>query len=88
MATVKVLAVARGQAPTSGEASLRFSTYDEKTPESDGGLQYKIRSQDCALVFADSFEQGWPSALWQGTPVEIVKLIQSLANSFGTNAGA
>lgn len=79
-AAVKVQAVARGQAPASGTASLRFSTYDENTPANDGGLQYKIQDQDCVLVFADSFEQGSPSALWQGTPAEIVKIIKNLAN--------
>lgn len=79
-AVVRIQAVARGQDPVSATASFRYSTYDEHTPANDGGMQYKIEDQTTVLVFADSFDDGSPSALWQGTPAEILKVIESLAD--------
>lgn len=86
-ATVNVQAVARGQAPASAKASVRYSTYDDQTPPNDDGLQYKIKDHAAVLVFADSFEEGSPSALWQGTPAEIIKVIESLANALEKMSG-
>ena len=86
-ATLSVQAVARGQVPATGQASLRYSTYDDQTPANDGGLQYKIRNHATVLVFADSFEEGSPSALWQGTPAEIMKVIESLADGVEKMSG-
>lgn len=80
-ASVLVQTVGRGQVPGTGKASIRYSSYDEKTPANDGGLQYKISDHATVLVFADSFEEGSPSALWQGTPAEIMKVIESLADA-------
>ena len=79
-AVVQIQVVARGQDPASAMASVRYSTYDDQTPPNDGGMQYKIRDRATVLVFADSFEEGSPSALWQGTPADIVKAIESLAD--------
>ncbi len=79
-AVVQIQVVARGQDPASPMASLRYSTYDDQSPPTDGGMQYKIKDRATVLVFADSFEEGSPSALWQGTPAEIVKAIESLAD--------
>jgi hypothetical protein len=78
-AHIRLLAVARGQGPASGTATIRYSSYDEKTPPNDGGLQYKIDGGDTVLVFADSFAQGSPSSLIRGTRAEIVSRIESLA---------
>ncbi len=86
-ATLSVQAVGRGQAPATGKASLRYSTYDDQTPANDGGLQYKISDHATVLVFADSFEDGSPSALWQGTSAEIMKVIESLADSVAKMTG-
>ena len=80
-ASVSDLTVVRGQPPATGTASLRYSSYDDQTPVNDGGLQYRIRNHACVLVFADSMQDGSPSALWQGTPAEIIVRIESLANS-------
>ena len=80
-AVVRVLAVARGQDPASGTASLRYSTYDDQTPANDGGLQYQIKNNATLLVFADSFDDGSPLSLWQGTPTEILTRIESLADN-------
>lgn len=78
-AIVNVQTVSRGQMPATGKASLRYSSYDDQTPANDGGLQYKIQDNATVLVFTDSFDEGSPSALWQGTPAEIMKVIESLA---------
>jgi hypothetical protein len=54
-AVITVSAVARGPEKGPAEATLDYSSYDDKTPMLAGGPQYQLQPGATVVVFADSF---------------------------------
>ena len=59
-AVVDVKAVTRTPGRDSQQATIEYSSYDEKTPRLEGGLQYQLRPGDSVIVFANSFDASIP----------------------------
>src|ERR1043166_9505677 len=53
-ALVDVKAVIRGAGSNPPQASIEYSSYDEKTPILEGGPQYQLRPSVSVIVFANS----------------------------------
>src|SRR5204863_7549820 len=60
-AFVHIKAVMRTAGSIPQQASIECSSYDDKTPMLEGGLQYQLRPGVSVVVFANSFEAGIPS---------------------------
>ncbi|PYI74176.1 MAG: hypothetical protein DMF08_00695 [Verrucomicrobia bacterium] len=60
-AFVHIKAVMRTPGRIPQQASIECSSYDDKTPMLEGGLQYQLRPGVSVVVFANSFEAGIPS---------------------------
>ena len=59
-AFVHIKAVMRTAGSIPQQASIECSSYDDKTPMLEGGLQYQLRPGVSVVVFANSFEAGIP----------------------------
>ena len=59
-AVVDVKAGTRTPGRDSQQATIEYSSYDEKTPRLEGGLQYQLRPGDSVIVFANSFDASIP----------------------------
>lgn len=78
-ALIEVSAVMRGSARNPGEASLEYSSYDDKTPMLEGGPQYQLKPGVKVVVFADSFESAIPPGyLLQGNREELLHRVETL----------
>ena len=72
-AVVDVLAVMRSPGTNPREASIEYSSYDDKTPILEGGPQYQLRSGVKLVVFANSFASSIrPGYLLQGNSKELL----------------
>src|SRR5947199_9710620 len=72
-AVVDVLAVMRSPGTNPREASIEYSSYDDKTPMSEGGRQYQLRPGVKLVVFANSFASSIrPGYLLQGNSKELL----------------
>jgi hypothetical protein len=81
-AAVTVSAVARGQGSGITEATLEYSSYDEKTPMLAGGPQYQLRPGAMVVVFGESFRSSVPPGyLMFGSREELVKRVKGLRES-------
>ena len=60
-AFVEIKAVMRTGGGIPQQATIEYSSYDDKTPMLKGGLQYQLRPGVSVIVFANSFEAGIPS---------------------------
>ena len=60
-AFVHIKAVMRTAGSIPQQASIECSSYDDKTPMLEDGLQYQLRPGVSVVVFANSFEAGIPS---------------------------
>src|SRR5437016_9461247 len=67
-AVVDVLAVMRTPGTNPREATIEYSSYDEKTPILEGGPQYQLRPGVKIVVFASTVPPGY---LMQGTREEL-----------------
>src|SRR6266446_6580218 len=59
-ALLSVLAVVRGAGTNPREATIEYSSFDDKTPMLAGGPQYQLRPGAKVVIFAKSFESRIP----------------------------
>jgi hypothetical protein len=80
-ALVDVLAVARGSG-NRHEATLEYSSFDDKTPMLEGGPQYQLRPGAKVVVFANSFASSIPPGyLLQGSREELLQRVVALRDA-------
>ena len=81
-ALVDVSAVLRGPGSSPREASLDYSSYDDKTPMLAGGPQYQLRPGVSVVVFANSFASRIPPGyLVRGTREELLEHVEMLRDA-------
>ena len=81
-AVVDLKAVARTPGNNPQQATIEYSSYDDKTPMLEGGPQYQLRPGISVIVFADSFDAKIPPGyLVQGTRQELLQRINALRNA-------
>ena len=80
-AVIEVLAVLRGPG-NPHEATLEYSSYDDKTPMLEGGPQYQLRPGVKVVIFANSFASTIPPRyLLQGSREELLQRVVALRDS-------
>jgi hypothetical protein len=81
-AVVDVKAVMRTPGSNPHQATIEYSSYDEKTPMLEGGPQYQLKSGVMVLIFANSFDARIPPGyLLQGSHQELVQRVEALRES-------
>jgi hypothetical protein len=81
-AVVDVKAVMRTPGSNPRQATIEYSSYDQKTPMLEGGPQYQLKSGVMALVFANSFDARIPPGyLLQGSHQELLHRVEALRKS-------
>ena len=81
-AVVDVKAVMRTPGSNPQQATIEYSSYDDKTPMLAGGPQYRLQSGISVIVFADSFDARIPPGyLVQGSRQELLQRIETLRDS-------
>jgi hypothetical protein len=83
-AVVDIKAVARAPGSNPQQATIEYSSYDDKTPMLEGGPQYQLRSGVSVLVFANSFDASIPPGyLVQGSRQELMERVEGLRDTLG-----
>ena len=78
-AVVDVKTVIRAPGRNSQQATIEYSSHDEKTPMLESGLQYQLRPGDSVIVFANSFDASIPPGyLVKGSGQELVQRVEAL----------
>jgi hypothetical protein len=78
-ALVNVLGVVRSPGTNLREATLEYSSFDEKTPMLDGGPQYQLKPGVKVVIFATSFASSIPPGyLLQGSREELLERVMAL----------
>ena len=81
-AVVNVLTVVRGSGTNPREATVEYSSYDDKTPMLEGGPQYQLRPGGKVVIFANSFVSAIPPGyLMQGSREELLQRVVALRDS-------
>ena len=81
-AVVDVLALMRSPGTNPREASIEYSSYDDKTPILEGGPQYQLRPGVKLVVFANSFASSIPPGyLLQGSSKELLRRVGALRDA-------
>jgi hypothetical protein len=81
-AVVDIMAVMRAPGSNPREATIEYSSFDDKTPMMAGGPQYQLRPGATIIVFANSFEGGIsPGYLLQGSRGELLQRVEALRNA-------
>jgi hypothetical protein len=81
-AVVEVLAVMRSPTTKPREATIEYSSYDDKTPILEGGPQYQLQPGVKLVVFANSFTSNIPPGyLLQGSREELLQRVEALRNA-------
>ena len=81
-ALVDVFAVVRSPGTKPREATLEYSSYDEKTPMLEGGPQYQLRPGVKVVIFANSFASTIPPGyLLQGSREELLQRVVALRDA-------
>src|SRR5438445_12598654 len=81
-AVVNVLAVMRSPGTNPREATIEYSSYDEKTPMLEGGPQYQLRPGVKVVIFANSFASAIPPGyLLQGSREELLQRVVALRDA-------
>ncbi len=81
-AVVDVLAVMRAPGTNPHEATIEYSSYDDKTPILEGGPQYQLRPGVKLVVFANSFASSIPPGyLLQGSSKELLRRVGALRDA-------
>lgn len=81
-AVVGVSAVVRSPGTNPREASIEYSSYDDKTPMLEGGPQYQLRPGVKIVVFANSFASTIPPGyLIQGSREELLHRVAALRDA-------
>jgi hypothetical protein len=80
-AVIGVLAVVRGPG-NPREATIEYSSFDDKTPMLEGGPQYQLRPGIKVVAFANSFGSTIPPGyLLQGSREELLQRVVALSDS-------
>jgi len=81
-AVVDIKAVARTPGSNPQQATIEYSSYDDKTPMMEGGPQYQLRPGAWVIVFADSFDASIPPGyLAQGSRQELLQRVEALRDA-------
>ena len=81
-AVVDVSAVMRSPGTNPREATIEYSSYDDKTPMLEGGPQYQLRPGGKVVIFANSFVSAIPPGyLMQGSREELLQRVVALRDS-------
>ena len=81
-AVVDIKAVMRRSWSNPHQATLEYSSFDEKTPMLEGVPQYQLRPGASVIVFANSFEASIPPGyLMQGSRQELLQQVEALRNA-------
>ena len=83
-AVVDVKAVTRSPGNNPQQATIEYSSYDDKTPMMEGGPQYQLRPGVSVIVFANSFDASIPPGyLVQGSRQELLQRVEALRDALG-----
>jgi hypothetical protein len=78
-AVVNVLGVVRSPGTNPREATLEYSSFDEKTPILEGGPQYQLKPGVKVVIFANSFASSIPPGyLLQGSREALLERVMVL----------
>lgn len=81
-AVVDILAVMRSPGTNPPEASIEYSSYDDKTPMLEGGPQYQLRPGVKVVAFANSFTSTIPPGyLLHGSREELLQHVEALRDA-------
>ena len=81
-AFVDIKAVIRTPGNNPEQATIEYSSYDEKTPMLEGGPQYQLRPGVSVIVFANSFDANIPPGyLVQGNRQELLQRVDALRDA-------
>lgn len=81
-AIVEIMAVMQTPSSNPRQATLKYSSYDEKTPMLAGGPQYQLRPGTTVIVFANSFDASIPPGyLMQGNRQELLQRVEAVRDS-------
>jgi len=81
-ALVDVLAIVRSPGTNPREATVEYSSFDDKTPMLEGGPQYQLRPGVKVVVFSNSFASPIPPGyLLQGTRPELLQRVVGLRDA-------
>ena len=81
-AVVDIKTVARTQGSSPQQATLEYSSYDDKTPMLEGGPQYQLRPGASVIVFANSFDASIPPGyLVQGSREQLLQRVEALRDT-------
>ena len=81
-AVVDVKAVMRTPGSNPREATIEYSSFDEKTPMLAGGPQYQLQPGVTVIIFANSFDANVPPGyLMQGSRSELLQRVKSLRDA-------
>ena len=83
-AVVDVLSVMRSPGTNPREATIEYSSYDDKTPMLAGGPQYQLTPGLKVVAFANSFASNIPPGyLIQGSREELLQRVEALRDALG-----
>jgi hypothetical protein len=77
-AVVNVLGIVRSPGTNPREATLEYSSFDEKTPMLEGGPQYQLKPGVKVVIFASSIPPGY---LLQGSREELLDRVMALRDA-------
>src|SRR5437764_11255234 len=81
-AVVEIKAVLRSRGSNPQQATVEYSSYDDKTPMLEGGPQYQVRPGVSVIVFANSFDTNiLPGYLVQGSRQELLQQVETLRDA-------
>jgi hypothetical protein len=81
-AVVDIKAVMRTPGSNPQQATIEYSSYDDKTPMLAGGPQYQLRPDVSIIVFANSFDASIPPGyLVQGSRQELLQRVEALRDT-------
>ena len=78
-ALADIKAVMRSPSANPKQATIEYSSYDDKTPMMAGGPQYQLRPGVSVIVFASSFDASVPPGyLLHGSRQELLQRVEAL----------
>lgn len=81
-ALVDIKAVMRTAGSNPQQATIEYSSYDDKTPMMEGGPQYQLQPGMSVIVFANSFDASIPPGyLVQGSRQELLQRVEALGDA-------
>ena len=81
-AVVDIKAVMRTPGSNRQQATIEYSSYDDKTPMLEGGPQYQLRPGVSVIVFANSFDTSVPPGyLVGGSRQELLQRVEALRDA-------